>query len=436
MRKIALLGLCMLLVTTAVFSAGGREEAPQKFEVLYFVGGMGQMADYAVEKLRQNNPNVTVELEYNHRAHDVLRNKMMTGDTPDVFMINKGLYSHYGAIAEGLLGSVEYILDAPTYDGTGTLRDRIVSTNLEGIGLVDGTHYLIPEVSYLGGLWYDEKMFNDLGITVPETWEQFIEACEILKNNGITPLGYLGDFAHEYPLSYFFLPMLVGLDPQGYADIQNLVPGAWQTDAVSEVLSRIEYMRDNGYIWPPSVAAGIEVQMELVRGNIGFYPCGSWLHAEMQDSWPEDFVLRFIPVPTKTASGGTNYVFTTDLVGSVPAEPRNREMTIEYYQYLLSDPDTIAKTITANQFVMPLVGFAEDFGHLLPAPVTSAVQAVDDNPTFTSMWGLWYSELPNEAGNAINALVAGNITADQFIQRMERASERIRNDDDIPKYVF
>lgn len=440
-KRIVFLSSCLLLLSTTGVFAGGEAEGAveeQELEILYFVGGMGEMANHAVEALRANNPDADITLEYNHRAHEVLRNKMMAGQPPDVFNINKGLYSHYGAIAEGLLGSVEFILDAPALDYDGTLRDRIIQTNLEGIGYVDGTHYLIPDVSYLGGLWYDEKMMSDLGIDVSTdwTWDDFMNAAAVLKENGITPLAYHGQFSHEYPLNYFLMPMIAALDFDTYIDIQNLVPGAWDSPAVREALERIATMRDKDYIWPASVGAGAEVQMEFVRRNFGFYPCGSWLKAEMGDSWPDDFVLRFLPVPGKRSASGTNYVYTTDLVGAVPSDPRNTELTIEYYQYLLSDKDVISKTIEENQFVMPLVGFAEDFGHLLPAAVTDAVEATNDHPTFTNMLGLWYSELPDEIGDAINALVAGEETVDQFIQRVEDRAERVRQDDSIPKYEY
>ena len=105
-------------------------------------------------------------------------------------------------------------------------------------------------------------------------------------------------------------------------------------------------------------------------------------------------------------------------------------------QYLLSDKDVITNTIRDNQFVMPLVGFAEDFGKLLPDAVTDAVRATNDHPTFMNMLGLWYSEMPDEIGNAINALVAGDQGVDQFIQRVEDKAKRVRNDDSIPKYKY
>jgi N-acetylglucosamine transport system substrate-binding protein len=444
MRKVLLFSLCLFLLTGMMaFSAGKGEEAgteteKKELDVLYFVGGMGEMANYAVEKLKANNPGADISLEYNHKAHDVLRNRMMAGNPPDVFNINKGLYSHYGAIAEGLLGSVEFILDAPALDYDGTLGDRIIQTNLDGIGYVDGTHYVIPEVSYLGGFWYDEKLMSDLGIDVSDdwTWDEFMDACAVIKENGITPFAYLGSFAHEYPLNYYLNPMIAALDYDTYVDIQNLVPGAWDSPAVREALSRIEEMRDKDYIWPASVGASTEVQMEFAKRKIGFYPCGSWLKAEMADSWPEDFNLQFFPVPGKNKASGTNYVYSTDLVSAIPSDPKNKELTIEYYQYLLSDKDVITNTIRDNQFVMPLVGFAEDFGNLLPNAVTDAVRATNDRPTFMNMLGLWYSELPDEIGNAINALVAGDQGIDQFIQRVEDKAKRVRNDDSIPKYEY
>ncbi|MBN2552003.1 MAG: extracellular solute-binding protein [Spirochaetales bacterium] len=437
MRKLLLLGLVLLLTCPFAFSGGAQEgAAPGKFEVLYFVGGMGEMANAAVDMLKQNHPDVDISLEYSHKAQDILRNKIMAGEPPDVAHVNQGLFDYYGAITEGLLAPIDFIYDAPTLDGKGKMRDVFYKPDMDSSGYVDGKHYLIPEVSYLGGMWYSQKLVDDLGVTVPETWNEFMAAAAKFEQNGIEAFAYMGDFAHEYPLNYFLFPMINSLSHQAYVDIQNLEPDAWKSGAVKEAMERFASMRDKGYIWPPSLTAKIEVQQEFLKYNIGMYPCGSWLYAEMGDSWPADFGLTFFPTPGKKTASGDNYVWSILLRGSVPKPVRNQALVIEYYQYLLNDKETIRKNIEANKFIMPIKGFADDFGHLLPDAVTSAVAALNTNPSMVSMWSAWYKTLPKEAGNAINALVSGDQEPSDFMKRMTEATKAVIDDDTIPKYTF
>lgn len=441
MKKLmCILTVLVLLVAMPVFSAGSGEKAAEAetFKVLYFVGGMGELANGPVAKMKANNPNATIELEYNHKAQDVLRNSMMAGNPPDVFGINKGLYSHYGAIQDGLLGSMEFILDAPALDGKGTIRDRMVTSSLDALGYVDGVHYVLPDVSNLGGLWFDQKMMTKLGIDVDInwTWDEFMTAMGVVKKAGISPFAYYGQFAFEYPLNYFLMPMITSIDYDAFIDIQNLKEGAWKSPAVKTALNRLKDMVDKGYIWPPSVGAAGEVQMEFVKGNIGFYPCGSWLHAEMGDSWSDDFDLRFLPVPGKAKASGKNYVYTTDLISAIPSEVKNKELTIEYYQHYFTNDEVIEENIRKNQFIMPIVGFSEKFGHLLPSPVTDAVASLESADTMTSMLSVWYPEINKSIGNAINALVSGEIGIDEFGTRVEATTKRVREDSSINKYRY
>jgi N-acetylglucosamine transport system substrate-binding protein len=430
MKKLLVVALVLLFTIPMLFAAD------KKFEILYFVGGMGEMANFAVEKLRANHPDIDITVEYNHKAHDILRNKIMSGNAPDIAHVNQGLFDYYGAIAEDLLEPIDFIYDANTLDGSKKMRDIFFPSDMDSSGFVGGKHYLVPEVAYLGGFWYSEKLVNKLGIKVPETWDQFMAACAKFKQNKIAPFGYLGNFAHEYPLNYFFMPMLDEISHQAYVDVQNLKPDAWKSPAVRELLDRIVAMRDKGYFWPPSTTAGIEGQQEFTKSNIGMMPCGSWLYAEMLDSWPKDFGLKFAPVPGKKAASGTNTVLSILLRGSVPKPLKNKDLVIEYYRYLLNDRDSITKNIKANQFIMPIKGFSENFGQLLPPAVASAVSAVSKNATVANMWSSWYATLPVEAGNAINALVSGNQTVDDFIKRMTDATKKVIDDKGIPKYGF
>ena len=41
---------------------------------------------------------------------------------------------------------------------------------------------------YTHGFFYDAAMFRELGLEVPNTWDDLMDVCETLKENGIAPV--------------------------------------------------------------------------------------------------------------------------------------------------------------------------------------------------------------------------------------------------------
>jgi raffinose/stachyose/melibiose transport system substrate-binding protein len=239
----------MVLVSTSLVFSGGEQEIDKgnmegrTLDILYFVGGMGQMPDPVIEKLQEKYPGLEVKIEYNQRAEDIIRNRMMANDAPDIFCINANRYSYYGAISEGLLGSVEYILNTET-ENNSTIRDLFLPGVLQELGYVEGTNYLLPQALYYGGFWYDDTLLKKYNVEPPETWDDFLIACEKFKDEGIYGLGYLGQAAQEYLVNYFYMPMLRTIDPEVYTRVMNLDPNSWETQAARELFERIVYIRD------------------------------------------------------------------------------------------------------------------------------------------------------------------------------------------------
>lgn len=406
-------------------------------EVLYMVGGQGEMANPIADKLKEVYPDLTVNITYDHNAHEIMRNKVMSGNPPDIFDLNQGLYDYYGAIAEGVCYPFEPVLELPTVDGTQKLKD-VVDLDMIVKGKVDGKHYCMADSVYTSGLYYDAKLFKDLGISVPTNWDEFMAACEKLKANNVYPLAYAGTFAFEYMLDYFFYPMVAAVDYQSYVDIQNLKEGAWKSDAVKTVLDRIQTMLDKGYFDPNSPGyEATSVQMEFIKRNVGFYPCGSWLEAEMAGNWPDDFELSYLPYSGAEKSDGDHYLIQAGVVSSISAKSQNLDIVGEWYRYFLSDPETTRKVIEVHINGLPLKDFSKNYGDLLPASVQQTWDALSaGSKPIVDLWGAWYKEAPVGFGDAINAFISGDISADDFMTRLDEQDTKIRNDSTLPKYTY
>ena len=52
----------------------------------------------------------------------------------------------------------------------------------------DGQMYLMPNALYAEYFAYRKDIFGQYGLEVPKTWDEFLNVCKVLKDNGEIPL--------------------------------------------------------------------------------------------------------------------------------------------------------------------------------------------------------------------------------------------------------
>ncbi len=405
-------------------------------DFLCMVGGQGQIADPIAAKLKSVYPGLTVTITYDHNAHELMRNRVMAGNPPDIFDLNQGFYDYYGAIAEGLCKPLDFMYPLKTVDGTKTLKD-IIDFDAINKGYVDGKYYLMADTIYTSGLWYDANLLKKYNINPPKTWDEFLAACETLKKNKVYGLSWSSKWAGEYAMNYWFYPMLATLDYNAYIDVENLKENAWQAPAVQEVIGRLGTLLEKGYF--DTTSAGMdasEIQMEFIKRSFAFYPCGSWLEAEMAGNWPDDFALTYLPFSGVKKDGDQNDTLLASVVSAVSATTKNEDIAGEYYRYMLSDDEVTSAIVSSALNGLAIKGFSEKFGKLLPSSVQGTWAAISaGNKPILQMASAWYPEHLTTSQDAITAFVSGDIDAAGFAKRMDDFGAKVKADSSITKYT-
>lgn len=52
---------------------------------------------------------------------------------------------------------------------------------------IDGRIYGIPAEIQANGIWYNKALFDQCGLEIPETYDELLNCCKVLRENGITP---------------------------------------------------------------------------------------------------------------------------------------------------------------------------------------------------------------------------------------------------------
>jgi raffinose/stachyose/melibiose transport system substrate-binding protein len=149
------------------------------------------------------------------------------------------------------------------------------------------------------GMFYRTDIFNQYGIAVPKTMDEFDQACATLKKNGITPIttGGLNGW-HPMRLIEQFIESYAGAD---HHDELQALSASWVDDAVIKGLAKYQDYCKNGYFPDGFVTASPDdTKMGFETGTCAMDIQGQWYDGTLNsDSFPLDNVGWF-PFPNGT----------------------------------------------------------------------------------------------------------------------------------------
>ena len=151
----------------------------------------------------------------------------------------------------------------------------------------------------VAGIWHSQTLFEEMGWEYPDTWDDMLDLSEQIKEEtGVYPWTYQGKFP-QYMNFGVLMPLVYkngGIET--IIDQDNLVEGAFSTDAVKQSLEQIQELHNRDLIMPGTEGlTHTESQAEWLQGNAVFIPSGTWLENEMREMTPDDFNMVVKPVP-------------------------------------------------------------------------------------------------------------------------------------------
>ncbi|QJD84242.1 ABC transporter substrate-binding protein [Cohnella herbarum] len=250
------------------------------------------------EEYAKVNPNVEVKVEYissdDYFSGNRMPSSFASGHGPDIFFVSAGTIRKY--VNSGILQALDEHF-------TEDMRNDFFKSALDSV-TVDGRIYAIPFETELLGLYYNEKLFREKGISPPATWEQMREAASRLgtgKRSGLTVETFGGVYQ-----SFSWLPFLW----QAGADLVAEEGGASGLTAPG-ARTMYGFFRDmakdgllNLHPSRPTTDIGI-----LASGETAMQVSGSWNIRTLEANY-SDQEIGVVPLPVPpggkelTAAGG------------------------------------------------------------------------------------------------------------------------------------
>jgi raffinose/stachyose/melibiose transport system substrate-binding protein len=181
---VAALAIGGLLLSGCSASGGGDGKVTLDF--FQFKGEALEDFDQIIADFEAENPDIDVVQNQVADADTAIRTRLVKDDVPDVITLNGN-----GGLGQLMRAGV-------FHDFTGDpLLDTInpaVQQILSDIGFADGQVNALGYVNNANGVIYNTKIFEEQGLEVPETWDEFVDVCDKLQAAGITPFyGTLAD---------------------------------------------------------------------------------------------------------------------------------------------------------------------------------------------------------------------------------------------------
>ncbi|WP_406246874.1 ABC transporter substrate-binding protein [Microbacterium sp. M] len=295
---LAAVGVAALAVPLAACSTGDGGSADGKVEISFLTQNTGtniEIAEALIEAFEAENPDITVKLESQPagtEGDNLMKTKLATGEMEDVFYYNSG--SLFQA-----LNPDQNLVPLDDQPWVGDLIDTMTAV----VSTENGIYGAPFGATQAGAVVYNKKVYADLGLEVPTSWDEFAANNEAIKAAGITPviqtygdtwtsqLFILGDFgnvlaqdedwADEYTAGkrkYADEPAL-----QGFANQQaGFEAGWWNQDYASAVY-------DDG-------------ARMVATGEGAHYPILTGIVSTFQQNFPDELEnIGVFPLPAQNA---------------------------------------------------------------------------------------------------------------------------------------
>lgn len=285
----------LIVAAVLVFSvsvAGAQETDSVEKSVVYLTTITPDQSAYqAMEEIvaaynEEVNPLFSMEMQYIADKPSYLQ-KVKTlaasGELPDMFNVDADPYANI-LLENGLIQDITSVIEDNGLD------EVFLAAPLAWGRTSDGVQIAIPIDYSIEVFWYNKAMFAEAGVEIPTTFDEFLAACQTLKDAGFTPISVSGK-------EQWTLLRYIDMVTYKYGDNQYLFDLARNKVSFSDEIGTkgAQFLADLGQYFQVGFAStdytgALEY---FTGGNAAMYYMGTWdlsyfmnenLSEEMQDN--------------------------------------------------------------------------------------------------------------------------------------------------------
>lgn len=390
-----------------VQDAGATNEAPREAALnimMSFPQYMDQWETYAKQfeqkMLAEENIKVTVNLEMpsSDQYESVLQARLSGDDAPDLYTLhcnNLGTYNDAGYL----------------YDLSGEPLGGVIYDNVKATVTIDGKLLAVPIESQAWGVLYNKTIFDECGLSAPDTLSDLKTICETLKEKGYTP--FMLAFQEQWVpqlMTGLTLGDIVSGKLNDWLDRMYKDEGSYEE--VREIFDVIDLIMANGT--DRAMEEGSEAgAADFAMGKAAMFVQGTWAANTIMTTNP-DMQLGVFALPINEDPGCTRVNLSTSTTLAVHPDSQELDLALKFANYVLDANDSSALFQSCS------------FNPLATCHNYEAYSWVADASAYVAA-GRAYQDLvlpssvTDEQGRLLQEYYVGTVTVDDIITRLDAA---------------
>lgn len=385
-----------------------KSEQETKLKILYWESMYTDPLREVADQFEAAHPGVTIDLEVPAGDFEaVLNTRLMSDEAPDMFMyygssVFKMAQNNYWGTFENdtnwISGLKEDFKNAMTYNGE--ISACPLDCSAEGI-------------------FYNKKLFKDMGLEIPEDYQSFLTLCESLKDEGVTPIAIA-----DWGIYHGFSSILVSNQSINDPDFgERLYHGesTFPDSGYKKSLQIFKELYDKGYINEGALGMDVnQAAQDVISGNSAMLFLSNYATSLFQEIDPNS-EIGFFTFPNENGESGM-VAYVDKAIGYYP-EGNNVELSKEFINYLAS-PDILSSVIEK----INAIPCSENINVTLSATSQEVFETlVNQKQVFAFFDSYWPKTCNTILDKGLKNILAGSSEIDQILQDMQEAYDADRD---------
>lgn len=378
------------------------------------------IADFETE-----NPNITINVSLSSDPEGQIKQQMAAGGGPDI-IVTDPTSMHVSAAADYLVSLQSY---AEEYGWNDKFDDWVKNTLS-----YNGELYGLPKEMDAMLVYYNKTMFDENGWKVPNSWEELIDLCEKMTEQGVLPFSFgTANYkqANQWWISQAFAAGM------GQDDLHSLLQGEikWDSEEVRDTVEKLVYLWQNNYIYQDSAAITMDEARTLFSTKkAGMYMSGSWEISQLEAVNP-DFDWEVFQMPAWR--DGIDSVLPVAFGGSysINAKCENPDAVAKFLDFMYQ-PERAAHMAEFGT-LYPMNGI--DISDVEVSEKTKEVQkfineSLDTEKIGYCAWTYWPANTDTYSWSNIEAVVLGQTSVDEYLKKLQENYELDMEKDNVLEF--
>jgi raffinose/stachyose/melibiose transport system substrate-binding protein len=302
------------------------------------------MATALIETSTALHPNVTINIESRPggtEGDNIVKTRLATGDMTDIFFYNSG------SLLQALNPS-QTLVDLTDQAFIENIQESFLPTVSQGEGI-----FGVPTGTAMGGgILYNKAIYEELGLSVPKTWDEFVANNAAILEADIAPV--MATFGDTWTSQLFVLADYYNVAQAHPTFAEDYTNNQAKYATTPEAMAGFTYLQqgfDDGWWQQDYATTRFEQGLQLLaEGEVAHYPMLTFALSTIATNFPDqinDIGFFAQPGSDPEANGATIWMPAGTYI---PQTTSNLEVALDFLGFIASvdGVDAITAAVPPN----------------------------------------------------------------------------------------